>query len=94
MMIHHKYIFKAKECLDKEFPAIFLLAVDLRLQIWLKECKSAKDQNKVYNTIINFASLVNQVIFGSFHMDLPPTFKMKSQEEPPALGPGGGGRHQ
>jgi hypothetical protein len=91
-MNHHKLIFKLKECLNEEFPAKFLPAADLRFQIWLKECKSAKNLNKVDDTIINFAPLVNQVIFGSFHMELPPTFKMKSQEEPPALGPGGGGR--
>jgi hypothetical protein len=33
MMICHKSIFKAKECLNKEFPAKFLLAVNTRFQI-------------------------------------------------------------
>jgi len=33
MMNRHKSIFKAKERLDKEFPAKFLLAVDTRFQI-------------------------------------------------------------
>ncbi len=74
MMIHHKSIFKAKERLDKEFPAKFLLAVDTRFQIWLNDCKSAKNRDKVDNSIIDFRPLINQVIFGSFHMTLPPTF--------------------
>jgi hypothetical protein len=74
----HKLFFKAKECPQKEFPVKFLLAVNSRFQIRLKECKSATNWNKVDNTIINFAPFGNQVIIGSFHMELPPTFKMKS----------------
>jgi hypothetical protein len=74
MMSHYKSIFKAKERLDKEFPAKFLFAVDTRFQIWLNNCKSAKFRNKVDDSIINFRPLINQVIFGSFNMNLPPNF--------------------
>jgi len=78
MMNRHKSIFKAKERRDEEFPAKFLLAVDTRSQIWLNDCKLAKNRDEVDNLIIDFRPLVNQVIFGSFHMILPPTFSMKS----------------
>jgi hypothetical protein len=42
------------------------------LQISKKFCDEVDD------SIIDFWPLVNQVIFGSFHMILPPTFSMKS----------------
>ena len=43
MMNRHKSIFKAKERLDEEFPAKFLLTVDTRFQIWLTDCKISKE---------------------------------------------------
>ena len=73
MMNRHKSIFKAKEHLDEEFPAKFLLAVDTRNQIWLNDCKLAKNRDEVDNLIIDFRPLVNQVIFGSLH-DPPSNF--------------------
>ncbi len=94
MMICHKSIFKAKECLDKEFPAKFLLAVNTRFQIWLNDCKSAKNRDEVDDSIIDFWPLINQVIFGSFHMILPPTFSMKSPNNTTVTGPGGGGKRR
>jgi len=78
MMNCHKSIFKAKECLDEEFLAKFLLAVNTRFQIWLTDCILAKNREEVDDSISDFRPLVNQVIFGSFHMILPPTFSMKS----------------
>ncbi len=94
MMIRHKSIFKAKECLDEEFPAEFLLAVDTRFQIWLNDCKSAKNHDKVDDSIIDFWPLINQVIFSSFHMILSPTFSMKSPNDTTVTGPGGGGKRR
>jgi hypothetical protein len=38
----------------------------------------AQNQCKVDDSIINFSHLVSQVLFGSFHITLLPTFKMKS----------------
>ena len=73
MMNRHKSIFKAKERLDEEFPAKFLLAVDTRFQIWLSDCKLAKNCDKVDDSIIHFRPLANQVIFGSLH-DPPSNF--------------------
>jgi hypothetical protein len=68
MMNCYKPIFKAKERLDKEFPVKFLFAVDMRFQIWLNDCKSAKFCNKVDDSIIDFQPLINQVIFFSFNI--------------------------
>ena len=69
--------FQGKGMPWQKFPAKFLFAVDTRFQIWLNKCKPEANCNKVYNSIIDFRPLVNEVNFGSFHMDLPPTSSMK-----------------
>ncbi len=92
MMNRYKSIFKAKERLDEEFPAKFLFVVDTRFQIWLNDCKSEKFCNKVDDSIIHFQPLTNQVIFGSFNMNLPPTFSMKDPKDTLTAGTGVGGK--
>jgi hypothetical protein len=91
MMNHHKSSFKAKERLDEEFPAKFLLVADMRVQIWLNDCNLAKNRDEVDNSIIDFRPLLKQVILGSFHMILPPTFSMKSPKGTKTSGPEDGG---
>ena len=59
---------------------------------WLNDCKSAKFCNKVDDWIINSRPLINQVIFGSFNMTLPPTFSMKAPKDTLTAGTGGGGK--
>jgi hypothetical protein len=73
----NRSMFKAWECLDKEFTYKFLLAVNPRYQIWLKQCRMAQNRSDIDYSIINFSQLVSQVSFSSFHITLPPTFKMK-----------------
>ena len=94
MMNRYKSIFKAKERLDEEFPAKFIFAVDTRFQIWLNNCKSAKFCNKVDDSIINFRPLINQVIFGSFNMNLPPTFSIKVPKDTLNAGTRAGGKRK
>jgi hypothetical protein len=72
--------FKARECLDTEIYAKFLFVVDTCYQIWLKQCMIAQNRSNLDNSIINFVHLVSQVLFGSFHISLLPTFKMKEPE--------------
>ena len=94
MMNCHKSIFKANECLDEEFSAKFLFTIDTRFQIWLNDCKSAKFCNEVDDSIIDFRPLINQVIFDSFNMNLPPTYSMKAPKDTLTTGTGGGGQTQ
>ncbi len=61
-MERYKSTFKVMEHLHKEFPSKFLLAVDKRYQIWLKECKISLGRNKVNDSIIDFSSIVSKVI--------------------------------
>jgi hypothetical protein len=93
MISLYKTTFKAKERLGEQFAAKFLFAVDTRNQLWLKDCKSAKNRDEVDDSTIDFRSLMSQVNFGSFHMSLPPTFQMKTLNES-KTGPGGGNKHR
>ncbi len=78
MINRNRSSFKAWECLVVKFASKFLFAVDSCFQIWLKQCRIAQNRCEVDNSIINFSHLVSQVLFGSFHITLLPTFKMKS----------------
>ena len=93
MISLYKTTFKAKERLGEQFAAKFLFVVDTRNQLWLKDCKSAKNRDEVDDSTIDFRSLMSQVNFGSFHMSLPPTFQMKTLNES-KTGPGGGNKHR
>ena len=86
--------FQGKGMPQQKFPVKFLFAVDIKFQIWLNECKSAAHCNEVNDSIINFHPLFNEVNVGSFHMDLPPTFSMKSLHDTTVAGPGGGGKRR
>jgi hypothetical protein len=78
--------FRARECLDKEFPVQILPCSQLTLP---KRAQTVQDCNKpqqCYNMIIDFSQLVSQVLFGSFHISLPPTYSMKTSEAPTTTG--------
>jgi hypothetical protein len=85
MIEQQQLVFKAKEHLDEDFASKFLLKVDTCFQMWLKQCRIAKNHSNADNSIIDFAHLVSQVLFGSFHITLPPTFKMKAPIDDSAL---------
>ena len=77
MIESNKPIFKAHRILDEKFISKFLFAVDSHFQIWLKQFWNAKNRNKVDDNIINFSTVVSKVLFGFFHINLLPTFRMK-----------------
>jgi hypothetical protein len=77
MIDHNRSSSKAQKCLDKEFASKFLFAANSHYQIWLKQCQMARNCSNIDNSIINFSQLVSQVLFSSFRITLPPTFKMK-----------------
>ncbi len=75
MIDRNRSIFWAREILDKQFYSKFLFAINLRFQIWLKQCRNARSCNKVDDNTINFMPVVSQVLYGSFHYNLPPTLQ-------------------
>ena len=69
--------------LDEFFPSKFLLAVDRRVQRWLRSCQNATvSRSHVNDNILDFDNLLEQVLNGSFHMALPPSFKKIEVNKP------------
>jgi hypothetical protein len=68
--------------LDKFFAARFLFAVDRRVQRWLRMCEAATmTRSSINDNVLNFDDLLEQVLNGSFYMNLPASFK-KIEVEP------------
>jgi hypothetical protein len=62
--------------LDEFFAAKFLFAVDQRVQRWLRSCKQASIAcTQVNNNVLGFKDLLEQVLNGTFQMNLPASFK-------------------
>jgi hypothetical protein len=63
--------------IDKFFAAKFMLAVDRRVQRWLKMCENCTmTRTSVNDNVIDFGDLLEQVLNGCFTMNLPPSFKV------------------
>ena len=76
-IMSNRSVFRAREIADEQFYSKFLFAVDSRFQIWLKDCRNAKNRNEVNDNTIDFSPIISQILYGCFNYNLPPTFKMK-----------------
>jgi hypothetical protein len=75
MIGRNKKSFQDQIALDKFLAAKFLFAIDKQVQHWLRLCKSAHNScTQVNNRILQFKDLINTVLNGTFHMNLPPSF--------------------
>ena len=68
--------FNRKTWNNPSFSTQFLYAVNVRVQRWLSLCRMAKGRDEVDDSIINFDHLIDQILYGYFHMDLPSSFKL------------------
>ena len=84
----NRHILKTREA-DKKFMSQFLFAVDTRFQLWLDECTTLTCRNQVDDSMLNFTQLVENVRFGTFFVQLPPTF-IAATEADSKPGNGGG----
>jgi hypothetical protein len=66
---HNKNSFCNQIVLDNFVSAKFLFTINGRVQRWLKMCE------QVNNNVLNFDDLLDQVLNGSFQMNLPTSFK-------------------
>jgi hypothetical protein len=61
--------------LDDFFATKLHFAIDKQVQHWLRLCKTAHTSHtQVNNRILQFEDLIDTVLNGSFHMNLPPSF--------------------
>jgi hypothetical protein len=76
--MQHIETLNAQTAADPSFPAKLLYAVDMRTQHWLLKCRNAKSRDEVSDNGIDFDSLLDDIVFGKFHVTLPPVFKRPS----------------
>ncbi len=62
MVETNKTTFRAREIADEQFYSKFLFAVNQRFQIWLRQCRTARNCNEVNNNTIDFSPIVLQVL--------------------------------
>ncbi len=56
-------------------PPNSLFAINKQVQRWLRPCKTAHNsRTQVNDRILQFEDLINTVLNGTFHMNLPPSF--------------------
>lgn len=73
----NKKSLKDQIAIDEFFAAKFLLAVDRRVQRWLRMCEACTmTRTSVNDNVLDFEDLLEQVLNGSFNMNLPPSFKV------------------
>ena len=61
-----------------------MFSVDSQTQIWFNYLQRAKDCEHVNDEVINFSTIINEVVLDQFHVVLPPNFaltKTKVDEE-------------
>jgi hypothetical protein len=70
---------KAQICTDAEFCSKFMYAVDMQFQLWLEDCMTATQRDRIDDSILNCHLLIESVHFGTFALHLSSSFT-----EPPA----------
>jgi hypothetical protein len=75
MIGRNKKSFQDQIALDEYFTAEFLFAIDKEVQRCLRSCKTAhSSRTQVNDRILQFEGLIDTVLNGTFHMNLPPSF--------------------
>jgi hypothetical protein len=75
MIGRNKKSFRDQIALDNFFAAKLLFAIDKQVQRWLRSCESAHNScTQVNDRILQSKDLINTVLNGTFHMNLPPSF--------------------
>ena len=82
-LVRHYPIYEASLAEDQLFTAKFLFAIDTRIQIWLKMCEIKEFREDVDDKLLNFDEVLNQVIFRSFNITLPPSIQHVFEKKQP-----------
>jgi hypothetical protein len=70
----NKIILKGKIMNDPTLIAKILYTVDNRTQLWASYLRRAEDREDVNDQILDFTLVMNEVLLGQFHVNLPATF--------------------
>ena len=77
----NKLLLKGKVKVEPSLVAKVMFSVDSRTQIWFSYLRRAKDREDVNDEIINFSSIINEVVLDQFRVVLPPNFAMDKVKE-------------
>ena len=77
----HVITFEGFQIRDNEFATKIGYAIDTRIFRWLQQCQINEDRELIDDKLINFDSLVSQVLTDSFFQVLPITFKSTNHDE-------------
>ena len=78
-VMKHKPTFLSRQRSDQTFATQFLFAVDVRVQRWLESCMTSRHRSDVNDNFINFNNLIEQVLYHTFTLKLPASFKSKEE---------------
>ena len=72
---HHTLTFEAAQLRDNMFATKLGYAIDTRVFRWLQKCRTHKTRCDVNDSLLNFDTIIEQVLTDSFVQSLPITFK-------------------
>ena len=72
---NHTLTFEAAQLRDKRFATKFGYAIDTRVFRWLQQCRCQQNRSSVNDSLLNFDTIIDQVLTDSFLQILPTTFK-------------------
>ena len=70
---------------DSLLPTKIFLALCSKVQIWLGQCKIAKDRSKLNDNIVNFDNILEDLWDNCFTVNLPSVFKIIFNRMPPTV---------
>ena len=74
-IVRNRNTYRSLFATDKNFIAMFLYAIDTRIQLWLADCERAKERDEVNDSIIDFSLILEQVVTRNFHYKLPQSIR-------------------
>ncbi len=69
-----KQSFKAQVRTDTKFCCKFMYTVDTRFQLWLEDCMTATQLDRINDSILDCCLLIESVCFGTFALNHPSSF--------------------
>jgi hypothetical protein len=69
-----KQSFKAQVRTDTKFCCKFMYAINTRFQLWLEDCMTATQRDRISNSILDCHLLIESIRFGTFALNLPSSF--------------------
>ena len=73
-------VYKALQHSNNKFATEFLYSLDMRIQVWLLQCKRASDREEVNDTLIDFSDNLDNVLKRQLSIYLPDAISKKIDE--------------